>query len=298
MLIFFFLGIILGLSQINDPIADYLGRIESVIYGRSDRRFYTNDQVYRFDVDLNQDGQMEALISSSLDKNGKQGNAFQVYKKTLQGFERAGEIYLYPDGFYLGEIDEINRYGIIKFWPSGGGEGGYSVYIFDGEKITEIPLGALIRNRETLEIEGKGLEIAAKYSLIVSDAIYDQVQRLRADPEYHEIDTSKFVSAAQSVNTEILAEKYKIPIDPRTYQQALTKEMNASSSPSESNLATVTPNTEPIVAPSRESQSTPTLDALSEPMKSKPSTVFWLWIIGTILLLAVAGRVIFKLRVR
>ncbi|MBX7156890.1 MAG: hypothetical protein K1X66_00690 [Verrucomicrobiae bacterium] len=210
--------------EITDPIADYLVRSQEILLGRFERRYYLSDKVYRFDIDLNNDSKKEVLVSSSLDRDGKQGNLFHVYKQVKNGVNHVGQILLYPNGFYLGRIDEINAYGIIKWGTAGGGTGGYTAYIFDGEKIIEKDLGYIRRNEKTYELEGKGIEIAAKYFTSVSDTIVDKVERLRAERGYKP-NRSAFVSSAKEIGSDELSRKYGVRVDPRTYEQALDDEM-------------------------------------------------------------------------
>ena len=172
------------LADIDDPVDDYLQHMV-----KESRRiefiFYASDEVYRYDVDLDNDGTKEVLVSSSLERDGKQGYEFYVYKKTRKGYRFFNKIMLHKEGFYLGKIPKLHCYGAVHYWPSGP-HGILIVYVIEGEKIVEKTIGT-----------GRN-----------SSVWYDD----RSDPHY--------VPAAATISHEVLATKYKIPIDPRTYEQA------------------------------------------------------------------------------
>ena len=154
----------------NDPVADYLrlqNTPEFIVY-RSDRQYYADDKVFQITADLNTDGIDEVLVSSTLDVDGQQGNVFYVYKRTVNGFDIAGQMHLHPNQFYLGQIDELNAYGIVKFWRAGGGEGGLTAYVFDGERVVERALGAVTRDPATLQL--RGADLRDKYADAAANA--------------------------------------------------------------------------------------------------------------------------------
>lgn len=111
-------------AAVTDPVADYLSDSHVKSWGRADRQFYIDDAIFTLDVDLNNDGKDEFLVSSSLDRDGKQGNVFYLYRRDQGGFAHVDELHLDIGGFYLGPIEEAGAYGVVKFWPFGGGQGG------------------------------------------------------------------------------------------------------------------------------------------------------------------------------
>jgi hypothetical protein len=206
-----------------DPIKAYL---ESFSPLGGDARIFTDDQVLRLDVDLNRDGKDEVLVSMARDRNGKQGNVWSVFARGETGFTRVGAVTA-STGFYLGPITETNGYGIVIFWPGGGGTGGFVAYLFNGSTITEKPLGAIERNPRTAELEGKGIEIAAKYSLSVSDVLRDRVERFRSEHGIKAPDPASFITRVQTISAADLAKKYGVKIEAITYEQTFASEAQA-----------------------------------------------------------------------
>jgi hypothetical protein len=211
-------------GAISDPVADFLERSDKVNY-RGLNEFYLDDRVFLYEVDLNQDGRKEVLISSTLLGDGKQGCLFYVYAPFERDFECVGRMMLHTNGFYLGKIDEIESYGIVKWSTAGGGTGGFGAYIFVGDRIIETGLGGIQLSPKSMRLEGKGIEIAAKYSKFVSDTIHDQVEEIRQAPGYHAPDPASFVPDAQVIDAAELAAKYGVKVSPQTYQQAVEEEL-------------------------------------------------------------------------
>ncbi|MBX7157115.1 MAG: hypothetical protein K1X66_01830 [Verrucomicrobiae bacterium] len=224
-------------ALVVDPIVDYLNQAENNVWGRADRHYYSSDVLYRYDVDLNKDGKKEVLISSTLDRDGKQGNVFYLYKTINRGYEfvrplerKEGSsvfttlLTLNPNGFYLGKIDEIGQYGIVKFGPGGAGEGTYQAYVFNGKELHEFLLGRLEYDYKAKQWDAKGLELSAKYMKTLSDSVRESINRFRKERRIEPY-PSDFVGAATIISAEELAKRYGIRIDPRTYQQAFEEEM-------------------------------------------------------------------------
>ena len=277
-------------AAVSDPVADYLKRqndgLNFVTYRGGP--YCSDDAILRFDVDLNQDGQKEVLISSTLESDGKQGNVFRVYKQASDGFEDVGSVTLPPQGFYLGQIDDIDSYGIVKFATAGGGEGAYKAYFFDGDKIIEKKLGSIERNKNTLLLEGKGIENTAKYSLIVSDLLRDQVEQLREARGILAPDASKFISEAQIISSKELADKYGVIVESTTYLSALQSDRQGATQalvpPSP-----VVPATTPQVASSPIATAEPTVSAKTMQSPSSfpitPAIILGILILGVIVFL-------------
>jgi hypothetical protein len=257
---------------------------------------FLDDQVYRFDVDLNQDRSNEVLVSSSLDRDGKQGNVFYVYRAAGDGFERVGQIHLSPSGFYLGKIEELNRYGIVTFYPAGGGTGAYIAYLFDGATISETPLGSIERNPATRNIEGAGIELAAKYSASPSDAIREEIEGFRASHGIKPPETSSFVAAAQGISADELARRYNIKVESMTYRQAL--EGLIAQNKTAERAATPRPQSAPpsATSPSYSAASDTPSVATASPDSAAAATPrhsIWPWVIG-IFAAVVLGFVFWK----
>jgi hypothetical protein len=291
-------------APVADPVADYLQSSQSVVYGRSDRHFYRDDKVYKLEVDLNNDGKKETLVSSSLDRDGKQGNVFYVYKQVANGFQLSGQMHL---GTYIGPIDEIGSYGIVTFFPGGGGTGGFAAYVFDGNTIREIPLGSIERHAATGELNDKGLELMAKYSSSPPDAVQDPVEQFRTRHAIKAPDFSALTSQTEALGATELGQKYGINVDPKTYEQAL-REGPAFSTPRgfspRSTARSTAPRPTPLPSasgypnvgivltpsPTATAENSPAAKDREIPMASKTGHSSWLRIgaIGVVVLLAAA----------
>ena len=102
-----------------------------------------------------------------------------------------------PDGKYLAFVQVINYTEEAH------------ILIFDGEKIISKRLGAIGRNQKTAELEGNGLEIAARYFPVVSDSMGDQVLALRKKYGYQPSENN-IVPKATIIEAQELKEKYGI----------------------------------------------------------------------------------------
>lgn len=228
---------ILGFSQlahtqeIKNPVVDYLHAETEptfVVY-RTDRNYYSDDYIIRLDLDLNKDGTKEAMVTSSRDRDGRQGNVWMLYQNRGGNFERVGTMTFSPSRFYIGALDG-GKYGLATFGPAGAGEGTVWGYVFDGNRIQQIALGNVVLDRKTMKLEGE--EIISKY--LGENAILGE-------------DVVTSIGAAE------LAAKYGVTIDPRTYQQALAEETSVSPSveqpkpsPTAAETTPVPPTTTPV----------------------------------------------------
>ncbi len=241
--------IVKGNGSITDPVKDYLSKF-TFYDGR--KNFYSDDRLLRLDIDLNNDGQQEMLLSLARDKNGKQGNTWAVYRKTKIGYEDIGGMTFSSSGFYLGHINDTDDYGIVSFWPGGAGEGMLLAHIFDGSEIKEIQIGEIRRDPITGKLEGK--ELLDKYS------------------GSHAINGDNVITTISAVQ---LAKDYGITIEPQTYLQALQEGLPAST-PIRTPLASAvaTPPLEmPKPSPSAVA-STPRPSATATTATEKPASSF------------------------
>jgi hypothetical protein len=214
----------------NDPVKDYISHF-SFYDGRNN--LYSDDKLLRLDLDLNNNGQKEVLLSMGRDQNGKQGNVWVVYTKTQSGYVNIGGMTFSASGFYLGEIAELGgRYGLVTFWPAGAGEGALLAYVYDGSTIQEAQIGEIRRDPVTREL--KGTDLVSRYfgtNAIVGDDVITPID------------------AAQ------LAKEYGITVEPKTYAQAVQEGLPGST-PIEVAPA---PSATPSVAQSTPALATPTL---------------------------------------
>lgn len=181
----------------NDPVVDFLAG------PRPDVRlpgYYPSDKVLRLDLDLQGNGQIETLLTLNRDRDGKEGNRWVVYKKTDSGYQVVGNMTFSPSRFYLGQIDELGRYGLVTFWPGGGGKGIFLAYIYDGTSIQE---------QDVAKVTGQ-----------VDPATGDRLQS-KAEKKYLYDKVTKGDDVLKEIDAKELAAKYGLKIESKTYKQAM-----------------------------------------------------------------------------
>jgi hypothetical protein len=132
------LGVGLGLLQaqvVKDPLLDYYQSLKSAeSSGNPGVHFSDQTRVYEFEADLIGDGSKTIFITDDQSKGGPHGDySWSVYVPLPSGGYRS-----IPDGIdagikgpeYIGYIDQIKRYGIIK-----GGKYGISAFYIDNGAI-------------------------------------------------------------------------------------------------------------------------------------------------------------------
>src|ERR1035437_7806610 len=92
--------------------------------------YYIDDKLAILHLDLNHDGKDEVLVSLSRDNSGGDGSNWAVYKENETGFEPVGRMAFNSNRFYLGQIDEIGRYGLLNFSSGGAGEGILMAFVY------------------------------------------------------------------------------------------------------------------------------------------------------------------------
>jgi hypothetical protein len=251
-----------------DPVKDFLELPPP--YVREHGKYYSDDLLLRLNLDLNNDGNIETLLSLARDRDGKQGNIWALYETNNKEFIKIGSITFNPSRFYLGPLGG-EKYGLATFGPAGAGEGIMWGYIFDGPHIDSIKLGEVVLNRQTMKLEGG--EIINKYlgdKAVIGEKI------------------------VQIIGSKELAEKYGVKVDPRTYRVALEEEMRASHNVS---MPTAVASTQSMPVPPmtrQVEQAESKAQANPSPKVPEPQSAPWPWIVGAIFLLAVAGGVLFK----
>jgi hypothetical protein len=192
-------GTLHGRGEIHDPKADYLARALRE-NGDLNETYYADDKVVQIDMDLNADGVLEAFVSLARDRLGREGNNWMAYRKAGVNFEPIGRIVFNSSRFYLGSIDEIGRYGLVNFSPSGAGEGILTAYTYDGAAIHGSRMGEVAMDRTMGQPSGENL--LAKY--------------LEAKATLGE--TLEKVTSAQEFGA-----KYRIKIETITHREAVQK---------------------------------------------------------------------------
>ncbi len=251
-----------ALGAISDPVADYLQASQAKAWGRADRQFYIDDAVFTIETDLNNDGVNEVLVSSSLDRDGKQGNVFYLYRRDQGGFAHVDELHLDVGGFYLGSISEAGAYGVVKFWPSGGGQGGITAHIFDGSALRQIELGQVARDPVTLEL--KRPSIWEKYFGEKASRVTDKLKTL---------------------TSQDLTRKYGLKVQQRSYAESIEAPTSPPSVPPKSELVSKV-DAPPLVqraGPKNAPEAKPTSAPSEEPTSSTP------WSIIVVLIAAATG---------
>ncbi|MBX7156892.1 MAG: hypothetical protein K1X66_00700 [Verrucomicrobiae bacterium] len=192
----------------TDPVRDFLHSPHPSFLSTHPSNFFKSDRLLRIDIDLNNDGKKEMLLSLSRDIDGHQGNIWKIHQKINGEFEYVGEMTFHENQFYIGHIDELGQYGLVCFGPGGGGTGNFNAYLFDGEKITETIFARIERNEKTYKFEDNVLlkkrELFKKY-------LDDKMVRGK--------------DIIQEIPIQELAKRYGLRVDPLTYEQALDEEM-------------------------------------------------------------------------
>lgn len=257
-------GLIDAFAASADPEEQFLK--SSPPYIRERGIFYSSDKLLRLDLDLNNDGAKEILLSINRDRDGKQGNIWKVYRGFGSGFVEAGTMTFPPNRFYLGSL-ESGQYGLATFGPAGAGEGIVWGYVFDGTMLHQIKLGEVVLNRDSMKLEGA--------------EILDQYLGANAT-------NGDDLVATTAINE--LAGRYGLTVDSKSYEQAVEDGLTA-------RTPSVTPTTAssptgkiaeasqtPIEAQRTEAPSTSTATA----EQTKTISAFWRWAFGGFLLVAFA----------
>ena len=187
-------------TDTTDPIADFLRDHQSRASPRGDDRFYSDDKVFRLDLDLNGDRQLETLISSSLDRDGKAGNVWAIYARSGDALRNVGFATFKADHFYVGKIDEIGKSGLVTFRPAGGGEGSVVAYVFEDGKVTQVQLGSI--NRDETASSSTKRALLDKY---LSPA------------------TTASAPPPTVIEALELTTKYNVQVQPKTYAETLSE---------------------------------------------------------------------------
>lgn len=244
----------------NDPIQDYLQQPPP--YTRVAGKFYLDDRLLRLDLDLNNDGSPEILLSLARDRDGKNGNIWKVYEKSGESFKDVGEFVFSASGFYLGKIDEVEEYGLVSFFPSGGGEGTLFAHIFNG-RITDIKLGEVVKDPQTKVL--KGAALLSKYmgsNAIIGDDVITVIP------------------------IDELASKYGIKVEPKTYLQALQEGLPGST-PIKVTPETTSAPAVRIPSGASASSSKPSSPAIS-PASEPQQKALWVPLLSSLVMLVLA----------
>jgi hypothetical protein len=172
----------------TDPVKDYLEMFSPLGGGP---RFFSDDVLLRLELDIDGDGVNEVLLSIARDRNGKEGNAWLVYKAKNGVFKKIGGMTFNDGGVFVGMVEELHRHGVVKFWPSGGGEGTILAYTLENGEIRESSIGALEHNQDTGGFLGQ-----ARF-----DRYFGPKQRANS-------------RAAQEINASEFGAKYGVRVEP------------------------------------------------------------------------------------
>lgn len=192
-------------GQEDDPIKKYLSLQESPVFVsyRGDMTYHSDDKMFVMRIDLNNDGQEEVLVTTTLDIDGRHGNVWTVYSATSNGLSESGTLIFSPARFYLGPLAN-GAFGLATFSPYGAGEGAMLGYVFDGARVTRTVLGGVTTNARTGELEGTEI---IDYYLGENAMSGDRVTRV--------------ISASE------LAGKYGVIIDKKTYRESVMEELGS-----------------------------------------------------------------------
>lgn len=256
---------LLGADAVPDPVRDYLS--QALSQNGYLERFYSDDKVLILEVDLNGDRANEKLVCLTRDNSARAGNNWMAYRRVGDLYEPISRVTFSSSRFYLGRVEEIGGYGLLNFWPSGAGEGGFIAYTYDGSTIRKTQVGTIVMDRQTYEL--KGGELLGKY--------FGETATLG--------DRITTVITAQEFGA-----KYGIEIDPRTHHESVLQYLAAKD-------AAVVPKSIVQPKPAANTISTPSTQKVlaTEPNKSSPAASeesdHWRWIIG-LGLVALAGALV------
>jgi len=181
----------------TDPVREYVKNITPL---GGDNHFYSDDRLLRLDADIDGDGVNEVFITMGRDRNGKQGNAWSIYRTDKDPAELIGGATFNDGGIYVGRLEEVQAHGILSFWSSGGGEGQIMFTTLKEGRMSEVSIGVVERDAKTGELKGR--EILNKYFGSGSKFQRQTAQELRA---------------------EELQQKYGLKVESETYSQALDR---------------------------------------------------------------------------
>ena len=190
------LALLQGVQASQDPVKDYLERFSPLGGGP---RFYSSDDLLRLDFDLDGDGIDEVFLSIARDRNGKQGNCWQAYKKFGEVFKNVGGITFSGRALFLGYVEELHTYGLVTFWSAGGGEGQILVQTLGKGEVKETKIGALER------INGS-----------------DRMRGQRMFDKYVRAGQNQVFPAIQEIPVSDFAPKYGLPVEPITYAESFS----------------------------------------------------------------------------
>lgn len=189
---------------LDDPVKDYLTNRANA-YMRGDDTFCADDAVYVLDLDLKGNGQTERLVSSSLDHDGKAGNAWTVFDKVGNSWKRIGQMTFNGTRFYLGKIAELNgRYGVVSYVPGGAAQGSIMADYLVGSTIQETKLGE-VEPDTTSQV--KGTKLLEKY---LGDG-----------------KTETAHPVPRTLNVQELSKTYGLKSDPRNVEEAVREKYGA-----------------------------------------------------------------------
>jgi hypothetical protein len=214
-------------ASVIDPIADYLRGDNPNAYSDNTIRkdsYYSDFRVFRADLDLNNDGRREVLVSSTKDSDGKQGNVWAVYANTQAGYTKIGTMTFSPNSFYLGPIEDFGDYGLVTFKPTGEGEGMLSAYLFSGMVVRDVAITSVTRDSPTVDSDtGRPM----------GQAIVDKYMNQAANA----------ADAITSTNAATLAKQYGLRI--AGDQQTQSSPFSAPSSPDSSSSSEAVQSSSP-----------------------------------------------------
>lgn len=116
-------------------------------------------EIWKIEVDLNKDGKNEVFLSLDTFRNANTGQSWILYKWTPSGYEKDDRniASFRIDTLYLGEIPEFGIYGMLMYFPAGGGKGSLIHISYDGTiyKQTKLKTISPKENAEDLAIYNK-----------------------------------------------------------------------------------------------------------------------------------------------
>ncbi len=124
-----------GQRLIADPVKDFIA---------DGHHFRKDIPLLRIDVDMNNDGYKETLLSWADETDGQQGNIWFVYKGTKKGYVNLNNIIeFHGDWFSIRYIGRLGCKGLVAYSRGGGRIGTYIAYVIKGDRVIDVQLEGL-----------------------------------------------------------------------------------------------------------------------------------------------------------
>lgn len=140
-------------NLVSDPLDDYLSKYGPWLTESKAK------EILVLELDLNNDGRNEILISSDIRRHFRSGYTWMVYLSEKDGYVLSNSGIspsFFPEAVYYGYIDELGKVGLLNYHPGSSTDGELVAYSIDEKKLSEHNLG-------TISPSGTDKELFEKY---------------------------------------------------------------------------------------------------------------------------------------